>query len=208
MVYSSEEEVMNMEKYEENGDSIWREPDPEEKEAISIWGRSAYRARIWKLWAIGGFWAFCSLLLGIAAAGKDRHGDTHPTSGLIIGLLIFAVYIIGALIIRKGYSNLRKRILDGDYKVTETTVKDKQLIFRRRRAPEECVTVISGDRQDTFRILDPDGDDIYETIGLGDRMLLICYPGDTYGFADKLDLVYLPPFIKRAKEEKAEGSDA
>ena len=64
---------------------------------------------------------------------------------------------------------------------------------------------LSGDRQDAFKILDPDGDNIYETIGLGDRMLLICYPGHTYGFADKLDLVYLPPFIKRAKEEKEEG---
>lgn len=188
----------------ESGYSL-REPTPEEDEAIRVWSKALCDARNRMIKSVGMILAVCVLLMGIAVVGELISGKGSPADEICKVSVWVAILVIGGLIAHARYSRLGKKILKGAYKVTETEVTDKRLICHSRRYStyyDKNVTVKVGGRQQSYNIFDPRKDEIFEKLVPGDKMVLICYDDYSRGFADGLDLVYIPAYLDSTREDK------
>ena len=208
MVYFSEEEVMNMEKYEDIGGSVWREPTPEEDKVVRMWCGYAWRSRILSLLLKGIPLLILFVILIVSGLRAPvRTGHARDVNLTAIGVLAAIVTIFAGIMFIRGYVRSRKNILARNYKVAEATVVDKRMSYGRNGRIKQFVTVQNGDRRDEITVYDPSNDDIYDNAQTNTRMLLVRYPDDVSGFYDKMDLIYPEPFYCRIKQEKGAASD-
>lgn len=199
---------MNMEKYEENDDSIWRVPSPGEHEVVNMWCGYAWQDKKLVLFWSGLLTLALSIIFivsGIYTAGQPvREHEVNLTG---IGVLIILVGGFLEAVCYRRFSRSRKNIQERDYLVTYARAVDKKTVIGRYGSARKYVTVQSGDRRDEIRIYDPLKDNMYEDIGMGTEMILIRYPDNHYGFCDKIDLIYPEPFYVMIRLKKETGSD-